>query len=176
MNVIANLAEIHPENQIVFFNPDNKKYFKIKGLNIALPSPKYGVSWIEGLLYPIRTQKIQDFAVDLFLPTTLLYAVKVESVALRLFCVVLAFAIDLVTLPFRLVTALPRATWNALNPPSRFIQDIQTDETLKKKLQEIGVIERVVVIYNCNRHQIIGCDFIPLPQVLSASQYTSLSV
>lgn len=58
------------------------------------------------LLIPIRTHHVEAFIEDLFLPTTFNVALKIEDIAQKYIAVLACIAIDLVTLPIRLITAI----------------------------------------------------------------------
>lgn len=67
-----------------------------------------GADLVLGLLYPIRIATAGECAVDFFLPTTVNHASEVEDVALRVFAILGAIILDLLTLAIRFVTVIPR--------------------------------------------------------------------
>ncbi|MEC7840237.1 MAG: hypothetical protein VX777_09395 [Chlamydiota bacterium] len=71
------------------------------------------VGFLTSLCMPVRTYNIKYFAKDFFLPITLNTAIKVKSVILRLFAVLILGAVDLITFPLRLVTCIPRVIYNS---------------------------------------------------------------
>jgi len=63
-------------------------------------------------LIPVRTYNLQCFAKDLFVPTVI-KALKVEQLALKVLAILASFVIDAATLPIRLLTCIPRVISNA---------------------------------------------------------------
>lgn len=63
-------------------------------------------SWgvLQGLAVPFRTQNIKDLATDLFLPTFIHSALRIDNIALKLIASIFAIALDLVTMPIRFIT------------------------------------------------------------------------
>lgn len=64
---------------------------------------------------PVRTHNLKDFCKDFFFPSVTLSAVKIDSYFMRLLEVI----VDLFTLPIRILTAVPRVIYNALNPKEK---------------------------------------------------------
>ena len=61
----------------------------------------------------VRTYNASVFAQDLLLPTVIQHAWKVNNIALKIIAVAFAFALDLATLPIRLLRCIPRAIANS---------------------------------------------------------------
>lgn len=71
------------------------------------------VSWIESLFIPVRTDSFGNLCKDLFLPGVFNSALKTKEVFGRIIDCMEMFAFDIITLPFRLITVIPRALYNA---------------------------------------------------------------
>jgi hypothetical protein len=67
-----------------------------------------------GTFKPIRTNTCKTFAEDFFFPTLVNYALKVKSVVGKIFAILTALVLDIITLPLRLLTAIPRAIANKI--------------------------------------------------------------
>ena len=65
---------------------------------------------LDALVIPIRTN--QNFANDLLLPT-FYQAIKVEHTIGRFIAILISLFLDVITLPIRFITAIPRAATNA---------------------------------------------------------------
>lgn len=65
------------------------------------------------LLKPVRSDCAKNFAKDFFLPTTLNQAIKIRSVAVRVFAVLASLVLDLATFPIRLLTCIPTVLRNS---------------------------------------------------------------
>ncbi len=59
-------------------------------------------------LIPERTNSTSNLLIDTFLPTTLNHAVHVNGYAAKFFAAIPSLAFDIVTLPFRAITVLPK--------------------------------------------------------------------
>lgn len=71
------------------------------------------VALLPALLIPVRTHTPEKFATDFFLPTTYNHALRVDSKARKIFAVLGALLLDILTLPIRLLTCLPRYLYNS---------------------------------------------------------------
>lgn len=78
----------------------------------ACREPGREVPFWEGAFYPIRTHTMSLLAQDLFLPTLCNHALKIDSVAIRIFAVLGAILFDGITLVIRFCTLAPRVLWN----------------------------------------------------------------
>lgn len=76
----------------------------------------FRVSWTAALLFPVRTNSLSNFVKDLFFPTLINHATRVDSIVLRFFAVIAAAALDLLTLPIRLLTTIPTIISNNKMP------------------------------------------------------------
>lgn len=73
-------------------------------------------SWLASSLCPVRTGKLSYLAADLFLPTTVNQAARVQNIAARCLCLLGALVFDLITLALRVVMLVPRVIYNAVQP------------------------------------------------------------
>lgn len=81
------------------------------------------VGMLPAMLYPVRTNTWTNLAKDFFLPTLVNQALRVKSVALRRIAVIVAGIFDLITLPIRIVTVIPRCRSNANKELHPILQD-----------------------------------------------------
>lgn len=77
---------------------------------------KRRISWLESLIIPVRTDNFSNFCKDFFLPGLFNNALKTKKVALRIFLCIMMPIYDLITLPIRLITVIPRYIYNAKHP------------------------------------------------------------
>lgn len=61
----------------------------------------------------VRTNNLNNFAKDFFLPTLVNRALKVQNVVVKIFAIIGAFILDVVTFPIRLLRCLPRVVENS---------------------------------------------------------------
>jgi hypothetical protein len=66
------------------------------------------VKLFPAILYPVRTQNYKSFAEDLLAPTLTNYALKVNNIVLKIFAIIGAVLLDLITLPIRQFAIIPR--------------------------------------------------------------------
>lgn len=103
------------------FNVDEKTYFELKNANRG----SYGI--LPMLLCVIRTDTIENFATDLFLPTFINCAQRVQQLAGKITAGIFFFIVDIATLPLRMITLLPRVIISLLytkenHPAYQFLQ------------------------------------------------------
>lgn len=84
------------------FNVDEKTYFELRDANRG----SYGI--LPMLLCVIRTDTLENFVTDLFLPTFINCAQRVHQLAGKITAGIFFFIVDIATLPLRLITLLPR--------------------------------------------------------------------
>lgn len=75
-----------------------------------------GANCIVSLFVPIRTNNLQNFSHDFFLPHVVNTAMKVDNIVLRIFLTLLFLPFDLLSLPLRCAFALPRYFANKSSP------------------------------------------------------------
>lgn len=71
------------------------------------------VGIIPATFKPVRTNNLNNFAKDFFLPTTVNHAIKVQNTIGKIFAILAALVFDMITFPVRLVTCIPRVNENA---------------------------------------------------------------
>ena len=116
---------------------------------------KPGWSMIRGAICPLRTNNPKNFSKDLFLPTFVNFALKVNNVALKLFAAIFAIAFDIITFPVRLVVTPFRVIYNHLNPEKKhplfsLIEDADKDGcnigdvvTIHYKVEDVSMSDPV---------------------------------
>lgn len=95
---------------------------------------KNTVSLLAGTIKPVRTNSLSNFATDFFLPTTINHANKVQNIVVKIFALLASLVLDILTLPIRLLTFLPRIYFNSK----------QEETSLHKYLKEQGVDSTLV--------------------------------
>lgn len=71
------------------------------------------VAILPAALIPVRTNNLENFAKDFFLPTTINHAIKVNNTVLKIFAILVSLVLDTITFPIRLLTCIPRIISNA---------------------------------------------------------------
>lgn len=94
--------------------------------------------WFKASVMPIRTN-LADLAKDLFLPTLVNGAFKIDHLGALLFAGLFSFAWDVATLPMRIITLIPRAMYNASitqkdHPLVPYLKEKRVPEELQKSL------------------------------------------
>jgi hypothetical protein len=92
-----------------------------------------GVVSVPATLKPVRTNNLQNFAKDFFLPTLINHALKVEHTVGKIFAILGALILDSLTFPIRLLTCIPRVISNAhqeQNPLKKYLIDENVDPKL----------------------------------------------
>lgn len=77
---------------------------------------KRRIGLFESLVIPIRTDNLDNFCKDFFLPTLINHALKFNDIALKIIYSVVLTICDIITLPIRLITAIPRYLYNSAHP------------------------------------------------------------
>lgn len=96
-----------------------------------------------GLIFPIRTSDL-NYLNDLFLPTYLSTALKIENAVLKKLAAIGLICIDLVTVPIRLITSAVRVLWNACkseHPLHKFIREKNADKDILNAERVIATIK-----------------------------------
>lgn len=73
---------------------------------------KRRISWLESLAIPVRTDNVENFCKDFFLPGLFNEALKTNDLATRIFLGMLMPIYDIISLPIRLITVIPRYIYN----------------------------------------------------------------
>ncbi len=114
MKVSAN-AEFQQVKPPPFFvrNFDSAEEFQ-RATNLC--DNKRRIGWLESLVIPVRTDNLNNFCKDFFLPGLFNHALKTHDVATRIFLCIIMPIYDILSLPIRLITAIPRYLYNAAHP------------------------------------------------------------
>ena len=83
---------------------------------VNLCDNKRRINWLESLIIPVRTDNLNNFCKDFFLPGLFNPAFKTQDVALTIFLCMLMPVYDIMTLPIRLITVIPRYVYNSIHP------------------------------------------------------------
>jgi len=81
---------------------------------------------LSATLKPVRTDTLENFSKDFFFPTFVNHAIKVQHAVGKIFAILGALILDLVTFPIRLLTCIPRVMTNSKkeeHPLYRYLQD-----------------------------------------------------
>lgn len=85
-------------------------------------------SRVSPLLVPLRTNRLKNLMEDLFFPTIVHHAMKVQEIGAKILAIVATFFVDLFTLPIRLVTCIPRIIYQVRQPKHPLIQAMRDSE------------------------------------------------
>lgn len=120
------------------FDVNEKTYLMLKNANRG----PYGI--IPMTLCVIRADNLKNFLTDLFCPTLVHAALKVEQLAGRIILGIGCFFLDLITLPIRLLTLVPRVAyviWQGQdkysNPAYQFLQSNSKDKAMYQSANTI---------------------------------------
>jgi hypothetical protein len=120
----------------------------------------------ESTLITVRSDTLANFSKDFFLPTFINHALKIDSLALKVIMCIAALALDIVTLPIRIITLIPRLYLNATHPKTqnvmyRFLEAFGAPPELLNRdhifLSFDGIIGKNRVVEGCT------FNFIDLP-------------
>lgn len=103
------------------------------------------VSLLCATLYPVRTNNLNNFSKDFFLPTLINHALKVESTAFKALAIIGAVFLDLITFPIRLLTFIPTLIVNALKPESslhRYLRETGWDKIIERDSVEVSLLQK----------------------------------
>jgi hypothetical protein len=82
----------------------------------SLCDNKRRIGWLESLVIPVRTNNLNNFCKDFFFPGLFNRALKTHDVATKIFLCIFMPICDIISLPIRLITAIPRYLYNAAHP------------------------------------------------------------
>lgn len=91
------------------------------------------VSDLDRVLYPIRTNTLRHFTEDFFFPLLYHHTNTIDSCVRRAFGYLACLLVDLLTLPIRAITSIPRAVYNAT-----------TEHALLTYLKKSGINEQLI--------------------------------
>ncbi len=155
---------------------------------------KPGWSVMNGVFYPLRTDKLSDFTKDLFLPTFVNHALEINNIALRIFASLFAIAFDLSTLPIRFLATPFRVFYNYRHPeethPLSTLIEKESDQTpfrenyvtIKYETSNVKMNEPIEkeghVFQNASQETTDGTTFVALKSQVGGikSNFTELRV
>jgi len=118
---------------------------------------KHTVAIIPAIFKPLRTNNLKNFSKDFFLPTLVNHAIKVQCTVVKIFAILTALVLDVLTFPLRLIIVIPRAISNA----------IQEENPLRKYLISEGVDEQLLA----SDHVLVKLGWVRTSQ-FATSEYT----
>jgi hypothetical protein len=74
------------------------------------------IYYLESLIIPVRTDNIGNFCKDFFFPGLFEVALRTHNAGVKIFLCIVTTVIDIVFLPIRLITVIPRYIYNATHP------------------------------------------------------------
>lgn len=81
-----------------------------------LSNSSEGIDFFKASIIPVRTCNFPSFLKDFISPTLINRAFIIKTMALRWLAVIGSFFYDLLTLPIRIITCVPRVITNVLKP------------------------------------------------------------
>lgn len=117
-----------------FSNPDELNTFLNTYSASVIPA-----GFIQSSFIPTRTDNWRDFAIDLFCPSFVNFALTINRIALRLFVSMIAIAWDAITFLPRLATTLVRCDYNRLVPKPHPLLTLIPDNLAAKKARRDGI-------------------------------------
>jgi hypothetical protein len=123
------------------FYVDKDKFFELEKANRG----SWGI--LPMLVCVIRTDTLENFATDLFLPTFINCALKVHQFAGKITAGIFFFIVDIATLPLRMITLLPRVIISLLytkenHPGYQFLQKHSANPEVYRNVNRIYIIGR----------------------------------
>jgi hypothetical protein len=140
---------------------------------------KRRIGWLESLIIPVRTDNLHNFCEDFFLPGFFNCALKTHDVATRILLCIFLPIYDILSLPIRLITAIPRYLYNVAHPKEShpFYQYLINNGVPAATLSADSIylerewIETREVFGQARRHDLISegdtFNFIQLPDMVS---------
>lgn len=107
---------------------------------VASAQSRNVISLFPALLMPVRTNSLKSFASDFFLPTTLNHAIRVQGTVRQIFAILGALLLDILTLPIRLLTCIPRRIYNSCQTKHPIYVSVKEDG-FNKGLFESGRVQ-----------------------------------
>lgn len=107
-----------------------------------------GESLWKATIIPLRTDNWKDFAIDLFLPTFINHAIKVDNIALKIIASLFAIALDIITFIPRLVASPFRAIYNNKHKSEHPLEGLLKDKPKFTQAAKSGVLKIQVKFEN----------------------------
>ena len=103
------------------------------------------ISAQRALLYPVRTNSLKSFAKDFFLPTVMNHTIcdlkKIKSTIEKVIKIIKDFFLDVITLPIRVLTCIPRMVINSNKEETPLLVYLkQQDGEEAQKLAKLDVV------------------------------------
>lgn len=160
----------HPDDQdyIDFEKNLNETDFSVLTEN-CLNNRRIGL--FEATLIPVRTHNWKDLGQDLLLPTFFNHALHIHDIAVQSIMIFTAFFLDILTLPIRVCTLIPRYLFNKIYPKESdiFYQHLVSKNVSEKLLQSDAIDVEYEKIEGKNSHKEWETyDFIQLPENATA--------
>lgn len=108
--MISNIKVSNLENNVFWEKQLTNEEFKAVKDYV---SSKSTLTVISATFKPVRTNNLKNFSKDFFLPTTINHAIKIQHAVGKVFAILAAFVLDILTFPVRLITVIPRTISNA---------------------------------------------------------------
>ncbi len=133
----ANIQIKDKEGTVLYQKPCSSSE-EVKNFISKNGKSKSGWSLIVGAFIPIRTQNLQNFSKDFFLPTFVNFCLKINNKALKIFASIFAIALDVFTAPIRLLTTPFRIYYNYQHPEAEhpIINLIKGNDQSKKAMED----------------------------------------
>jgi hypothetical protein len=148
---------------------------------------KKRVGLFGSLVKPIRTDTAEHFCQDLFFPSLIHCALKLHNTALKVICSIAFTAVDVMTLPIRALTAIPRYFKNGAHPKEShpFYKYLKAHGLDEKHLsaghvylemrwpQRTKVVDMVSEVERQEEHTIVlgkTFNFVELPETASPNE------
>lgn len=106
---------IKDANHTVLYSKKFDTRGEYKGFKNQAKSVK-GYSLVDSVITPLRSDTLKNFAKDLFAPTYFHFTSKIHNTALKVFTSLFALALDVASLPIRIITAPFRVAEMRKNP------------------------------------------------------------
>lgn len=138
---------------------------------IGLADNKRRVEWIESLVIPVRTNTFGNFCKDFFLPGFINVALKTNGLVSKILLGIIMSVFDILTLPIRCLTVIPRVIYNAKHPKEAhpFYQYLVSNGVAAKDLNAGHVyLEMEKTENNLKTTQGMTLNFMQLPRYISA--------
>lgn len=114
----GNIKIVNSENRTLYEENYDSNQEVTDFINTNGPS-KPGWSVLKSAVCPCRTDNVKGFMEDVFLPTFVNFALKIDNHALKVIGSITAIVFDLLTLPIRLVVTPFRVIYNRCNPEEK---------------------------------------------------------
>lgn len=140
------------------------------------------VGILPGAFVPVRTNNCGRFAQDFFLPTVINHAIHVKNVVVKIFAILGALVLDVLTFISRILTCIPRAIINAKQKETPFHTYLRNENVGSRLLASESVLVSTMTWLPGTSEQVTSRMHIPFIDVpspnhtlLSSTQYKDLT-